>query len=75
MVMASASPAIICHGGWIDLNKNGRVDIYEDPARRPEKRLADLLRRMTLDEKMGRLFQAYRESGAERAEFQLVDQN
>lgn len=65
LVMAAASPATIYHEGWIDLNKNGRKDVYEDPAQRPEKRIADLLKRMTLDEKIGQLFQAYRESDAE----------
>ncbi|HKW29403.1 MAG TPA: beta-glucosidase BglX, partial [Verrucomicrobiae bacterium] len=65
LVVASASPATIYHGGWIDLNKNDRKDVYEDPTQRPEKRVADLLQRMTLDEKIGQLFQAYRESDAE----------
>ncbi len=67
LVMVSASPATIYHGGWIDLNKNGRKDVYENPTERPEKRVADLLQRMTLDEKIGQLFQAYREADAETA--------
>ena len=28
--------------GWIDFNKNGRKDIYEDPAQPVEKRVEDL---------------------------------
>jgi hypothetical protein len=32
----------ICRDGWIDLNKNGRKDIYEDPSRTEDKRLDDL---------------------------------
>jgi beta-glucosidase len=63
--MASAAPANIYHEGWIDLNKNGKKDVYEDPTQRPERRIADLLKRMTLDEKIGQLFQAYREPDAE----------
>lgn len=36
---------------WIDFNKNGVKDIYEDPAAPIEARVADLLSQMTLDEK------------------------
>lgn len=41
----------IYHKGWIDFNKNGRKDIYEDPARPVNERVADLLSQMTLEEK------------------------
>ncbi len=41
----------IYHKGWIDFNKNGRKDIYEDPARPVGERVADLLSQMTLEEK------------------------
>jgi len=41
----------IYHRGWIDFNKNGRKDIYEDPARPVGERVADLLGQMTLEEK------------------------
>src|SRR5437588_5550270 len=41
----------IYHQGWIDLNKNGRMDIYEDPKAPIDKRIDDLLRQMNLDEK------------------------
>ena len=37
--------------GWIDFNKNGKKDIYEDSSQSIEKRVADLLSQMTLDEK------------------------
>ena len=40
----------IYHEGWIDLNKNGREDIYEDFTGPEEHRLDDLIQ-MTLDEK------------------------
>ncbi len=39
-----------------DLNKNGRLDIYEDPRQPLEARVEDLLARMTLAEKAGTLF-------------------
>jgi len=41
----------IYHKGWVDFNKNGRKDIYEDPARPVQERVADLLSQMTLEEK------------------------
>jgi beta-glucosidase len=41
----------IYHPGWIDLNKNGRLDVYENPKAPVEQRVDDLLRQMNLDEK------------------------
>ena len=41
----------IYHSGWIDLNKNGRMDVYEDPKADIEQRITDLLSQMTLEEK------------------------
>lgn len=43
--------------GFRDLNKNGRLDPYEDPRRPIEERVEDLLSQMTLEEKAGMLFQ------------------
>lgn len=40
-----------------DLNKNGKLDIYEDPRRSIDERVEDLLRQMTLEEKAGMMFQ------------------
>ena len=40
-----------------DLNGNGELDPYEDPRRPLEERVADLLARMTLEEKAGLMFQ------------------
>ena len=40
-----------------DLNKNGRLDPYEDPRRPIAERVEDLLRQMTLEEKAGIMFQ------------------
>lgn len=39
-----------------DLNKNGVLDVYEDPRRPIEERVEDLLGQMTLEEKVGMLF-------------------
>ena len=41
----------IYHPTWIDLNKNGRMDTYENPKADVEKRIDDLLAQMTLEEK------------------------
>jgi beta-glucosidase len=41
----------IYHSGWIDLNKNGRMDVYENPKIDIETRITDLLSQMTLEEK------------------------
>lgn len=37
--------------GWIDLNKNGKKDVYEDPKQPVNARTADLISKMTLEEK------------------------
>ncbi len=37
--------------GWIDFNKNGRKDIYEDPKANLNARIENLLGQMSLDEK------------------------
>ncbi|MBK8900084.1 MAG: glycoside hydrolase family 3 C-terminal domain-containing protein [Anaerolineaceae bacterium] len=39
-----------------DLNKNGKLDIYEDPRQSIAARVEDLLSQMTLEEKAGMLF-------------------
>lgn len=41
----------IYRDGWIDLNKNGKKDIYEDPKQPVNARTADLISKMTLEEK------------------------
>ena len=64
--LASAANASIYHDGWIDLNKNGKRDVYEDPSQPVKKRVADLLKRMTLDEKIGQLWQAPMEKDSDR---------
>ena len=37
--------------GWIDFNKNGAKDTYEDPTAPIDARIEDLLSQMTLEEK------------------------
>src|SRR5690349_10344286 len=39
-----------------DLNKNGKLDVYEDPRQPVEARVEDLLGQMTIEEKAGLLF-------------------
>ena len=41
----------IYHDGWIDFNKNGKMDVFENPKEPIENRIADLLSQMTIDEK------------------------
>lgn len=44
-------PKSIYQKGWIDFNKNDKMDIYEDPHADIDKRIDDLLSQMTLEEK------------------------
>ena len=55
----------IYHPGWVDLNKNGVMDPYENPALSLEVRVSDLLRRMTVAEKIGQLEQQHMESDSD----------
>ncbi|MBO4634052.1 MAG: glycoside hydrolase family 3 C-terminal domain-containing protein [Bacteroidales bacterium] len=49
----------IYHKGWIDFNKNGKKDVFEDPSRQVDARVADLLSQMTLEEKTCQLATLY----------------
>lgn len=44
---------------WIDFNKNGKKDVYEDPAQPVDARVNDLLSRMTVEEKTCQLATLY----------------
>ncbi len=55
-VMAQNS---IYHSNWIDFNKNGIKDIFEDPTQPLERRIENLLHQMTLDEKTCQLATLY----------------
>lgn len=48
---ASANKSGIYQKGWIDFNKNGKMDVYENPNAPLEERVQDLLNQMTMDEK------------------------
>jgi len=52
--LAAAEPA-----RWIDFNKDGRKDLYEDVSQPVERRIDDLLAQMTVDEKTCQLATLY----------------
>jgi beta-glucosidase len=54
-----AQTSSIYKKGWIDFNKNGRKDVFEDPAQPVDKRVDDLLAQMTLEEKTCQLATLY----------------
>lgn len=47
------------HKNWIDFNKNGIKDIYEDPAATLDARIENLLQQMTLEEKTCQMVTLY----------------
>lgn len=47
------------HKGWIDFNKNGKMDVYEDPSADLDARIEDLLSQMTLEEKTCQMVTLY----------------
>lgn len=49
------APADAAPRDWRDLNRNGRLDVYEDARQPTGARVADLLGQMTLEEKIGTL--------------------
>lgn len=57
--VVSAAPKSIYHKGWIDYNKNGCKDIYEDPKRSIDERVEDLLGQMTVEEKTCQMVTLY----------------
>lgn len=59
LALTGAAPESIYHNGWIDFNKNGQKDIYEDPAQSVDARVEDLLRQMTVEEKTCQLVTLY----------------
>jgi len=54
-----ADPSPIYHQGWIDLNKNGKKDVYEDASQPLDQRVRDLVSRMNLTEKACQLTTLY----------------
>lgn len=59
VVSAQSSSKSIYKKGWIDFNKNGVKDIFEDPSQPVEKRVKDLLSQMTVEEKSCQLATLY----------------
>ena len=57
-LLAQEKPDIY-HGSWIDRNKNGKQDPYENPELSVEERIADLLGQMTIDEKTAQMGTIY----------------
>lgn len=49
----------IYHKGWIDFNKNGKKDVYEDPQAPIDERIEDLLSQMTVEEKTCQMVTLY----------------
>lgn len=49
----------LVHEGWVDFNKNGQKEPYEDASVPTEKRIDDLLARMTLEEKTVQMVTLY----------------
>lgn len=62
----------IYHSGWIDLNKNGVKDIYEDPAQPVDARVEDLLQRMSRAERIGQLWQQHMTDETARTDAALI---
>jgi beta-glucosidase len=56
---ASAQQKNIYHKGWVDFNKNGKMDVFEDPSQPIAKRITDLLSQMTVEEKTCQLATLY----------------
>lgn len=54
-----ASQKDIYHDQWIDFNKNGKKDVFEDPSQPVEKRIDNLLSQMNTDEKTCQLATLY----------------
>lgn len=42
-VNAQKNKSSMYHRGWIDFNKNGKMDVFEDPSQPIDKRIQDLL--------------------------------
>lgn len=58
LMLGSEAPTLTQDGvTFRDLNKNGKLDVYEDPRRPIDERVEDLLKQMTLAEKAGLMFQ------------------
>lgn len=59
LLSMSSLAADIYKDGWIDRNKNGEKDPYENPALSTDERIADLLSQMNMDEKTAQMGTIY----------------
>jgi beta-glucosidase len=59
MSFAQVQPSKIYHEQWIDFNKNGRMDVFEDPRQTVDKRIENLISLMTLEEKTNQMATLY----------------
>ncbi len=57
--ISDETTAPIYHQGWNDLNKNGAKDPYENASLSIDARVADLVGRMTMDEKTAQMVTLY----------------
>ena len=57
--IAQTNKTDIYHNNWIDFNKNGKRDIYEDPEAPLDERIDDLLSQMTIEEKTMQMVTLY----------------
>jgi beta-glucosidase len=62
----------IYHSGWIDLNKDGVKNIYEDPTQPVDARVDDLLQRMSRAERIGQLLQQHMTDETARTDATLI---
>jgi beta-glucosidase len=53
------SQSSIYHSSWIDFNKNGKMDVFEDSKQPVDARVKDLISQMNLDEKTCQLATLY----------------
>ena len=58
VVITELAPEL-SHDSWIDFNKNGQQDTFENPEASVESRVEDLLAQMTVDEKTCQLVTLY----------------
>ncbi|MDU1890091.1 MAG: glycoside hydrolase family 3 N-terminal domain-containing protein [Dysgonomonas sp.] len=57
--MAFSQSKTIYQKGWIDFNKNGKMDVFEDPKAHIDDRIEDLLSQMNMDEKTAQMATLY----------------
>jgi len=57
--IAQVKTNTIYHKGWIDFNKNGKMDVFENPLEPIEKRVSDLLSQMTIEERSAQMATLY----------------